>query len=69
MSEKHFLALTAKTDEHVQFTCPVCGRCVQVGFDGELTTINTGDQFINHGFASTHPGLSLSSSVEPKRMH
>jgi hypothetical protein len=68
---QHELKLIRQTEKHAEWECPVCQRHIRLGADGSgLKILNPGDQQVNHGSASSAPGLKLAQpSVEVPTIH
>lgn len=68
---QHKFVLIRQTDEFAEWECPACERHVRLGFNGEgLKILNPGDQLIDHGSATTVPGLSFRNTLlEPSNIH
>jgi len=61
---QHKFVLIRQTEEFAEWECPACERHVRLGFNGDgLKILNPGDQHVNHGAASTVPGLSFSNTL------
>ena len=56
----HKLVLVKQTENSAEWECPVCERRIRLGLDGSgLKILKPGEQLINHGSATTQPGLSV----------
>ena len=59
----HKLVLVKHTKEFAEWECPVCQRHIRLGLNGGgLKILKPGDQLINHGSATTWPGLNLNNA-------
>ncbi len=68
---QHRFVLVQQTEHYAEWECPVCHRHIRLGTDGSgLKVLNRGDQEINHGSASTFPGLNMAQTqVNPVSLH
>lgn len=57
---QHKYILIRQTEECAEWECPACERHVRLRFNGRgLEIVNRGDQWADHGSATTGPGLHL----------
>jgi len=68
---QHKLELIRQTKDLVEWECPVCQRHIRLGSNGGgLKILNRGDQEVNHGSATTVPGLRLGQpTIETPVLH
>jgi hypothetical protein len=68
---EHKLVLVQQTKKLTDWECPVCQRLVRMNAKGGgIEILNPGDQRVNHGSASTTPGLKLSpATIETPTFH
>ncbi len=68
---QHKLVLVQQTERLAEWQCPVCQRHVRLNSkDRGIEILNPGDQFVNHGSASTVPGLNFGQpAVEKVSIH